>query len=82
MIFNMYKKELKLFLRSPFQVVFMLVAPVVLILVMGYAMSNIVGVSADIENDTKCKVLYVVEDDAKDTVHTAPKHLLFWCVRI
>lgn len=66
MIFNMYKKELKLFLRSPFQVVFMLVAPVVLILVMGYAMSNIVGVSADIENDAKCKVLYVVEEDAKE----------------
>ena len=64
----MYKKEMKMFLRSPFQLAFMLVAPVVLILMMGYAMSNIVGETAEVETDDakKSKVLYVVEETAMD----------------
>ena len=68
MIANMYKKEMKMFLRSPFQLAFMLVAPVVLILMMGYAMSNIVGETAEVETDDakKSKVLYVVEETAMD----------------
>lgn len=68
MIANMYKKEMKMFLRSPFQIAFMLVAPVVLILMMGYAMSNIVGETAEVETDDakKSKVLYVVEETAMD----------------
>ena len=57
-----------MFLRSPFQIAFMLVAPVVLILMMGYAMSNIVGETAEVETDDakKSKVLYVVEETAMD----------------
>ena len=68
MIANMYKKEMKMFLRSPFQIAFMLVAPMVLILMMGYAMSNIVGETAEVETDDakKSKVLYVVEETATD----------------
>ena len=68
MIANMYKKEMKMFLRSPFQLAFMLVAPVVLILMLGYAISNIVGETAEVENDDakKSKVLYVVEETAMD----------------
>ena len=68
MIANMYKKEMKMFLRSPFQIAFMLVAPMVLILMMGYAMSNIVGETAEVETDDakKSKVLYVVEETAMD----------------
>ena len=59
---------MKMFLRSPFQIAFMLVAPVVLILMMGYAMSNIVGETAEVETDDakKSKVLYVVEETAMD----------------
>lgn len=69
MIFNMYKKELKMFFRNPFQIAFMLVAPVVLILVMGYAMSNIVGTATEVESDNtkETVVLYKIEDGAKDT---------------
>lgn len=68
MIWNMYKKELKMFLRNPFQIAFMLIAPIVLILIMGYAMSNIVGETTDVEGDTseETRILYLIEDNALD----------------
>lgn len=69
MIFNMYKKELKMFLRNPFQVVFMLVAPVMLILIMGYAMSNVVGEGKDVRSDSSNEIIayFLVEEDAEES---------------
>lgn len=43
MIARMYLKEIKQFFRKPFNILFMLAAPVILILLMGYAMSNLIG---------------------------------------
>lgn len=69
MIWNMYRKELKMFLRNPFQIAFMLIAPIVLILIMGYAMSNIVGENVKVTDDSaeKAKALYIIEENAIDS---------------
>lgn len=63
MIKKMYLKELKQFFRKPFNVIFMLVTPLILILLMGYAMSNVLG-SSKTKIPSNGKALYVVEEDA------------------
>ncbi len=63
MIWNMYKKEIRSYLRSPFQLAFTLIFPVMLVLLMGYIMSNVVGETANVESDEEITVLYLVEDN-------------------
>jgi ABC-2 type transport system permease protein len=61
----MYIKEIKQFFRKPFNILFMLVVPICLILLMGYAMSNIVGrTEANINTDST--VLYIVENGSNE----------------
>jgi ABC-2 type transport system permease protein len=62
----MYVKELKQFVSKSFNILFMLVAPIILILLMGYAMSNIIGTPV-IENDKKVTLLYVIETTSNST---------------
>ena len=64
MIRHMYIKELKQFFRKPFNIVFMLVVPMILILIMGYSMSNIIGVTG-IKMETKSEesILYYLEEN-------------------
>lgn len=62
MIWNMYKKEMRTYLRSPFQLAFTLLFPVLFVLLMGYTMSNVVGETADVESDEKIRALYIVEE--------------------
>lgn len=64
MIWNIYKKELRAYLRSPFQLAFTLLFPVLFVLLMGYIMSNVVGKTASVESDEPVKVLYLIEDNA------------------
>lgn len=64
MIWNMYRKEIRSYLRSPFQLAFTLLFPVMFVLLMGYIMSNVVGETASVETDEEIKALYVVEDSA------------------
>ncbi|MBQ7775887.1 MAG: ABC transporter permease [Lachnospiraceae bacterium] len=64
MIWNMYKKELRSYLRNPFQLVFTLGFPLIFVLLMGYTMSNVIGENASIESEEELCVLYVVEDGA------------------
>lgn len=65
MVWNMYKKEIRSYFRSPFQLAFTLLLPILFVLLMGYAMSNVVGETASVESDEEIKVLYMVEDSAK-----------------
>lgn len=62
MIWNMYKKELRTYVRNPFQIAFTLVFPILLVLMMGYTMSNMVGATADVESEESVRVLYKKED--------------------
>lgn len=64
MIARMYYKEIKQFFRKPFNVLFMLAAPVVLILLMGYAMSNLIGSAETESSSPELKVLYLTEKDS------------------
>lgn len=64
MIWNMYKKELRAYIRSPFQLAFTLLLPVMFVLIMGYAMSNVVGETADVESDEEIIALYTIEEGA------------------
>lgn len=64
MIWNMYKKEIRTYLRSPFQVLFTLGFPLIFVLIMGYTMSNVIGETAELESDEEICVLYTVEGDA------------------
>lgn len=64
MIWNMYKKELRSYLRSPFQVAFTLGFPLVFVLLMGYIMSNVVGATSETASTEEIRVLYMVEDNA------------------
>ncbi|MBQ9141729.1 MAG: ABC transporter permease [Lachnospiraceae bacterium] len=64
MIWNMYKKELRSYLRNPFQLVFTLGFPLIFVLLMGYTMSNVIGKNASIESEEELCVLYMVEDGA------------------
>lgn len=64
MIRNIYKKELRAYLRSPFQLAFTLLFPVLFVLLMGYIMSNVVGKTASVESEEPVKVLYLLEDNA------------------
>lgn len=64
MIWNMYKKELRTYLRNPFQIAFTLAFPIVLVLMMGYTMSNVVGRTTEVGGDETIRVLYMEEDDA------------------
>lgn len=68
MIARMYLKEVKQFFRKPFNVLFMLIAPLVLILLMGYAMSNVIGESEEKTNQNNAKniVLYIIDDNSKN----------------
>lgn len=65
MIWNMYKKELRSYLRNPFQLVFTLGFPLIFVLLMGYTMSNVIGKNASIESEEELCVLYMVEDGAE-----------------
>ena len=64
----MYLKEIKQFFRKPFNVLFMLIAPLVLILLMGYAMSNVIGESGEEKNQENATntVLYIIDDNSKN----------------
>ena len=64
MIWNMYKKEMRAYFRSPFQLAFTLLLPILFVLLMGYAMSNLVGKTADVESEEEIVALYMVENDA------------------
>ncbi len=64
MIWNMYKKELRSYLRNPFQLVFTLGFPLIFVLLMGYTMSNVIGKNASIESEEELCVLYMVEETA------------------
>lgn len=64
MIWNMYKKEIRTYLRNPFQLAFTLLFPVLFVLIMGYTMSNVIGETAELESDEEIRVLYMVEEDA------------------
>lgn len=72
MIWNMYKKEMRTYLRSPFQLAFTLLFPVLFVLLMGYTMSNVIGETADVESDEKIRALYIVEET------TAPEDEMEW----
>lgn len=61
MIIKMYLKEIRQFFRKPFNILFMLVVPIVLILLMGYAMSNIVGKTSETEDMADGRIFYIVE---------------------
>lgn len=61
MIWNMYKKEIRSWVRSPFSVGFTLLFPVIFILIMGYVLSNVVGETAKVESEETVRVLYLVE---------------------
>lgn len=61
MFVSMYVKEMKQFFRRPFHVVFMLATPILLILLMGFAMSNMIG-NKNTMSDSKTTVLYLIED--------------------
>lgn len=62
MIAKMYLKELRQFFRKPFNILFMLVVPIVLILLMGYAMSDIVGGAGETEEAVDAAVFFLIED--------------------
>lgn len=64
MIARMYCKKIKQFFRKPFNVLFMLAAPVVLILLMGYAMSNLIGSAETESSSPELTVLYLTEKDS------------------
>ncbi|WP_313129301.1 ABC transporter permease [Anaerocolumna sp.] len=65
MFAKMYIKEIKQFFRKPFNILFMLVVPICLILLMGYAMSNIVG-RTESNINTDSTVLYIVESGSNE----------------
>lgn len=64
MIARMYYKEIKQFFRKPFNVLFMLAAPVILILLMSYAMSNLIGTAKTESSSPNIKVLFLSDKDA------------------
>lgn len=72
MIWNMYKKEMRTYLRNPFQLAFTLLFPILFVLIMGYTMSNVIGKTADVERDEDIRVLYIVEEG------TAPEDEMEW----
>lgn len=64
MITKMYLKEIKQFFRKPFNIIFMLVAPIILIFLMGYAMSGIIGTTNENQSLSDNTVLYMLEKNS------------------